>query len=315
MEDYNMQPAMTHRDYRDDADFWRIRQLAIDSYALSGPGYNWDIRHWDGEKFYDAQDPTQIVGTGKPVHVWETADRQIAGAVICDSPGWPYPQVHPDYRSLEAEMIAYAEEHMPPEVTPEGRRQVHFEVFEYDAPRKRILTERGYQKMPYGGVIRVLHLGKWTLPEVRLDPGYSMREIRPDDLEDTQRLADLLNASFRRTFHNRMEFYHFAKYAPSFRTDLHLVAVAPDGSFAAHAALTLDATNRQAIYEPVCTHPEHRRHGLAQTLMFELMHRAKALGAMHLSVETGDMEAANALYDSIGFSEVYKSYAWKKVLE
>jgi hypothetical protein len=29
-------------------------------------------------------------------------------------------------------------------------------------------------------------------------------------------------------------------------------------------------------------------------------------------VGTGDMAPANALYDSVGFAEAYKGYAWRK---
>jgi len=34
-----------------------------------------------------------------------------------------------------------------------------------------------------------------------------------------------------------------------------------------------------------------------------------------LYVATGDMEAANALYESVGFTEVYKGYHWQKKLQ
>ena len=101
-------------------------------------------------------------------------------------------------------------------------------------------------------------------------------------------------------------------HAPLFRKDLHLVAVAPDGSFAAHVGMTYDEANRRGLYEPVCTHPDHRRHGLAQALMFEGMHRIKALGARQLTVETGDALAANRLYESLGFTEAYQAYPWRK---
>jgi mycothiol synthase len=95
---------------------------------------------------------------------------------------------------------------------------------------------------------------------------------------------------------------------------LHLIAEAPNGSFAAHVAVIYDFQNRRGLYEPVCTHPDHRRKGLSQTLMFELMHRVRAMGALTLTVETGDMAPANALYDTIGFTEMYKSYTWRKML-
>ena len=91
-----------------------------------------------------------------------------------------------------------------------------------------------------------------------------------------------------------------------------MVAEAPDGTFAAHVGVIYDEANRRALFEPVSTHPSHRRKGLAQALMFEGLHRAKALGAAEITVETGDAAPANALYNSIGFTEAYKGYAWRK---
>lgn len=63
---------------------------------------------------------------------------------------------------------------------------------------------------------------------------------------------------------------------------------------------------------PVCTHPDHRRKNLAQSLMLEGLHRVKALGARQVTVETGDMIPANALYDAFGFTEVYKCWVWQQ---
>ena len=42
--------------------------------------------------------------------------------------------------------------------------------------------------------------------------------------------------------------------------------------------VTYDEANRRGIFEPVVTHPDHRRRGLARALMLEGMRRARALG-------------------------------------
>lgn len=92
--------------------------------------------------------------------------------------------------------------------------------------------------------------------------------------------------------------------------ELDLVAVAPDGRFAAYAGVPYDEFNKQGIFEPVCTHPDHRERGLAKALMQEGLHRLKTLGAIDVIVGTGDMLPANRLYDSLGFTEMYKGNYW-----
>ena len=47
--------------------------------------------------------------------------------------------------------------------------------------------------------------------------------------------------------------------------------------------------------------------------MQEGLLRLRALGAVDVTVDTGDMMAANKLYDSLRFTEAYKGYAWEKV--
>ena len=91
------------------------------------------------------------------------------------------------------------------------------------------------------------------------------------------------------------------------------MAVAPDGTFAAYVGVPYDEANKCGIFEPVCTHPDHRRKGLARTLMLEGLQRLKTLGAVDVHVETGDMIPANRLYDSIGFTEAYKGFVWRKI--
>lgn len=41
--------------------------------------------------------------------------------------------------------------------------------------------------------------------------------------------------------------------------------------------------------------------------------RLRAMGAIDVTVDTGDMIPANHLYDSLDFTEAYKGYAWRKI--
>lgn len=33
-------------------DFWRIRNLLLETYPITPPDFNWDIRRWDGSFFH-----------------------------------------------------------------------------------------------------------------------------------------------------------------------------------------------------------------------------------------------------------------------
>ena len=292
-------------------DYDQIVHLLKETMPLAPVGFNWDIRRWEGKCWYDPDE------NGNPdwpnnSQVWFTASGKLIGLVHPDGIGYPYLEVHPDYRHLEAEMIDWAEAHLTETKKDGSGRQIHFSVFEYDAHRQRLLAERGYEKMSYGGVIRHLRFGQMPLSQPELAPGYTLRTTNPEDPNDAQQIADLLNAAFKRTFHNGAEYQQFTRRATCFHQELDLVAVAPDGCFAAYVGVPYDQFNRRGMFEPVCTHPDHQQKGLAKALMQEGLLRLKQRGAQAVVVETGDMIPANRLYTSMGFTEIYKGYDWKR---
>lgn len=290
-------------------DYEQIRCLLLETQATAPMGFNWDIRRWEGRCWYDKNEPGNP-DWHKNSQLWQTADNHLIGLVHPDGLGFPYLQIHPDHRHLEAEMIEWAEQHLTEPKEDNNGRQLQFFVYEYDVQRQQLLAERGYQKMSYGGVIRHMRLGQRPFPTPQLPPGYTLRSTDPENDRDAQQIADLLNAAFKRTFHNALEYQQFTRRATCFRSELDLVAVAADGRFAAYVGIPYDEFNRRGIFEPVCTHPEHQQKGLAKALMQEGLHRLKAQGATSVIVETGDMIPANRLYNSLGFTEMYKGYYW-----
>ncbi|MEZ4660125.1 MAG: GNAT family N-acetyltransferase [Caldilineaceae bacterium] len=301
------------RPLQSEEDFWRVHRLLTETYPITPLGLNWDVRRWEGARFYDAQTCWPAPQLAGRVQLWETAAGQLVGAVFPEGTGDAHLQVHPDFRFIEPDMTAWAEAHLAGP-TAEGHRQLEIFAYEYDVSRRHLLAARDYIKSNAGGVVRRLRLISHSLPEPTVPPGYTLRPTDPADLDDCQRIADLLNAAFNRNFHNALEYQNFTKLAPSFRPELDLVMAAPDGTLAAYVGIPYDQANRRGIFEPVCTHPQHRQRGLAKALMLAGLRRLFALGARDVTVETGHMLAANRLYDSIGFTEVYQGYIWQRTL-
>lgn len=296
-----------------DEDFWRIREFLVGTVPASPVGHNWDVRRWDGKYFYNSGGRWED-GWETHARLWQTPRGRIVGCVNREGAGDAWIQIDPAYRCLEPEMIEWAEQSLAAPVDSGSGRALEFLVFEYDVLRQRTLRDRGYEKMGDGGMLR--HMPMPALPQaaVNLPAPYRMRTVNPCDEGDCRQIADLLNAAFHRTFHSAAEFQSFAQLAPCYVQALDLVAVAPDGTFAAYAAMPCDQANRLGIFEPVCTHPAHLRQGLASGLMQAVLHRAQLMDILEVTVETGDMIPANGLYDSLGFTEAYKAFAWRKVL-
>jgi ribosomal protein S18 acetylase RimI-like enzyme len=99
---------------------------------------------------------------------------------------------------------------------------------------------------------------------------------------------------------------------PHYRLEDDLVVEASDGSFAAFALTWWDPIGRVGEFEPLGTHPDHRRRGLARALLTAGIERSVARGARAIEVFSDAADApAEALYPAAGFvrRNVHRRYA------
>ncbi|HEY0530948.1 MAG TPA: GNAT family N-acetyltransferase [Actinoplanes sp.] len=101
--------------------------------------------------------------------------------------------------------------------------------------------------------------------------------------------------------------YEAVRQTAAYRGDLHVLVEAPDGTMASSAIMWLDQANRTVEFEPVGTHPDYRRLGLARAMMLHGMHLARAAGATHATVVclgAPGHPKARGLYYGLGFREL-----------
>lgn len=101
--------------------------------------------------------------------------------------------------------------------------------------------------------------------------------------------------------------YEDVRQTAAYRGDLHILVEAPDGTMASSTIMWLDEANKTVEFEPVGTHPDYRRLGLARAMMLHGMHLARAAGATHATVVCKGAPghpAARGLYYGLGFREL-----------
>jgi ribosomal protein S18 acetylase RimI-like enzyme len=101
--------------------------------------------------------------------------------------------------------------------------------------------------------------------------------------------------------------YEGVRQTTAYRANLHVLVQAPDGTMAASTIMWLDNANKTSEFEPVGTHPDYRRLGLATAMMLHGMHLAQAAGATHATVVclgAPGHPQARGLYYSLGFREL-----------
>jgi GNAT superfamily N-acetyltransferase len=207
-------------------------------------------------------------------------------------------QVHPDHPELVDEVIDW-----------------------YDR------TAAGLERTLLPNAVDEFALERWAAHGYRTDPESlgdegSWTQLNERDLTDIE--EPVLPDGFR--FRNADEAgpeavvrAHLAAWAPSpytaesyegvratapYRGDLHVLVEAPDGTMACSAIMWLDELNATAEFEPVGTHPDYRRRGLARAMLLHGMRLARAAGARQMTVAClgapGHVKARQ-LYYGVGF--------------
>ncbi len=130
-------------------------------------------------------------------------------------------------------------------------------------------------------------------------------EIRPigGEHEHAGR-ADAARLAFESTLTpeaHRARYLRFMR-SPAYVREHDLVAVAPDGTIAAFAIYWRDDALALGQFEPVGTHPDYQRRGLARALLEEGIARLATAGIGRVRVMTGGVnERAQRTYLAAGF--------------
>lgn len=298
------------RPYQGEADYQRIRNFLIETYGITKTHHNWCLVRWDLWR-YSNNARAELNGDrrwGADIRLWESEAGKLVGVAHREDQGNAFLQIHPEYRYLEDEMVAWAERQLAVPTEDGKRRQLNLWVYDYDTERQSMLARRGYQKLERVGYKRCRDMGK-PLPEVTVPEGYTVRALRVDD--DLALRCTVLGKAFGSPIVST-DVYHVLQTAPGYHLNLDLVAVAPDGTFASFCIVWFDEVNAIGTFEPVGTHPNHRQLGLDKAVMCEGLKRLETLGATLAYVGAGDAVPANRLYESVGFTEFDIEHLWQK---
>ena len=178
--------------------------------------------------------------------------------------------------------------------------------------RAALLMELGYENSGLNGYNRKRQLDK-PIPEYQLQEGFTIRSV--DVEEDFVKYKKVLTAVFphcSRMTGRTAKIYSTASF---YNRDLDLVAVDRNGNFAAFCTVRIDPASKMAELEPVGTHPDYRRLGLARSVICEGLHRLQKYHPSSICIlGAAKSEAANRLYESTGLTEKTEVHLWRKKL-
>ncbi|KAB8139990.1 GNAT family N-acetyltransferase [Chloroflexia bacterium SDU3-3] len=181
--------------------------------------------------------------------------------------------------------------------------------------RMAIAERRGFARTDWQEPLS--WLGVDAAPALALPPGYRLVEAH---MVDVREKAALHARAFGYT--DQPEFVQSAALAfarlpltPDYRGDLDLLVLDAAGTPVAMAGFWYDAANRWGALEPLGTDPQHRRLGLARSLIGEGMRRMVQLaGARGERLDGMWVGSDQPFYLAVGFAVQNRWSVWQKAL-
>jgi ribosomal protein S18 acetylase RimI-like enzyme len=242
--------------------------------------------------------------------LWEDEAGQLIGFADSDAHGFFEVLIVPDDLGAERHAQIFDEMEVRPR-EPIGDPPIEAGHRTYAAEDNpafiAFLETRGYSRSDFFKVQMLRSLAE-PVEEAALPEGFEVRP--PANGEEEERRVALHNAVFGNVL---VERYRRVTRFCTYRRDLDLVAVAPDGTFAASCLLWYDERARMAQIEPVGTLASFRRQGLGRSVILEGLRRARDRGAEVGYVRPQDPEEGLVrFYESCGFRVSRRDYIYFK---
>ncbi|MEZ4644353.1 MAG: GNAT family N-acetyltransferase [Chloroflexota bacterium] len=291
-----------------EADYQRIRALLSEIYRLTGKNVAWDVvrldsyrygRYWQGER---DNDYPWMADMG----LWETAAGDLVAAAHPENDNDWFLEIHPDYHHLAPQMLDWVvRRHEEKRPLPDADWPLNVVVHDEFTELAELLAARGFTDKGPAEVTRTHPLaGPVVVGE--LAAGYEIRPFNFTDPTDMEQRALIGKLVFGATAPPAA--YPYKNLAPTWHETWGVFTA--NGETAAYCTIWLD-DNGVGCFEPVGTHPDHRRRGLARTMMQHGLRRLQELGAQCVTVGTGYDMDANQLYAVLGFSQVEVFHKWQ----
>lgn len=301
--------AIRTRSYNWMKDLDLARAFFIETYKLANSFQHWVPTRFENEVFNDAE-------CGKRIQIWEKNDQvngnagsKIVAMAILNPLSYYTLHSHPDFKFLESEIIAWVEQRWK-QTQRDTQEEVMINTFALGTDNERIalLSNLGYQNVGLYEYPRTRPANAAIL-EQSPPAGFTIRNIQGED--DYPKLIEGIALVFN---HNLFTegVYRLMMKTSFYNQDLDLVAIAPDGSIAAFCMVRIDPVSKIAEFEPVGTLPKYRKLGLAKSLMTEGLSRATKYQPVLFYLGAATNDAANRLYESLGFTDKTEVFQWQK---
>jgi mycothiol synthase len=296
------------RKYQHENDFQAVMSYLRETYSETK-----NLNNWLPPRFENT-----IIEMKNSVQLWEEnysgEKRPRILAVVTPEINFRYfIQIHPDYCSLEEDILQWIEEYSVLQRAKQGGNQkLSVIALEGNSTRETSLRKRGFERGNVYGILRIRDL-EAHIPNYQVPDGFKIRSVNPEtDLED---LAKAIRVVFGHGESFIKRVLEETSHTSFYHKDLDLVMVDREGALASFCTFRLDQPSGVAELEPMGTLPEYRGIGLAKALLCEGFRRLGEYNPKLLYIDgAANTPAANRLYEATGFTKRYNYYFWHKMI-
>lgn len=255
----------------------------------------------DFPSIIDLQEMLGVAEIQAHTRLWIGELGRVAGFAILDDSTLIF-ETAPDQDGCAAEMIHWAEIQLSR--TSDDYEMLYASSGESDARRRSLLDQHGFTRQTDCSIHMSRSLDE-PIPAPRLPDGFTIRPIAGEaEVETHVQLHRAAWGTEFMTVEYRLSMMHTPTYDPA----LDLVVVAPDGSLAAYCMCYINddenalSGRKDGYTDPLATHPDHQRRGLAQALLLHGMALLKQRGMAYARLGTsGDNVAMRRAAEGVGF--------------
>lgn len=298
--------SYTFSAYRGHTQLVELRQFLIETYQHTDTLRNWEPRRLEGTAFHNAPSALATVEQRMCTEwvVWHDTNHHIVGALFSEYPNGFYPQLHPQHLDVIPLMMDYLRHNRAPSIDV----WCHAD----NALLAHALSNAGFVQTADFQTQKRMDLTTHQLHLPPIPAGYRLTTMTTDTYA-TDQMGVLLNNAFRRTIHSGAEYRTFQQMAPSYRREYDTVIYDQHGTLVANAGITVHLDASFAVIEPVATHTDHQRRGLARAAIIAGLIRAQRAGIHTAWIEAWHANsAANHTYNHVGFVDVSQQYCWRR---
>lgn len=255
----------------------------------------------------DLQELFALSSVQANTRLWFDAANQLVGFAFVDT----YQNLRFEFHqqvlnfAIELEMMAWGEACIQRAMQERGKTlTLDTCCRDTDTERLALLARHGFVQEEIRSIQMVRALDE-PISAPQLPDGFTIRHVSGE--QEVEALVALHRAAFgteNMTVDKRLAMMHVPVYDP----ELDLLAVAPDGRLAAYCLCSISQQEnkrtgrKQGYTDPVATHPNYQRMGLAKALLLTGLHELKRRGMETAVLGTSSHNIAmQRAAESVGF--------------